>query len=309
MRFSALLFILALFLPHAAHADTPLNSIAAVINGEMITSFDLQTEMTPELLRMGLDPRKKENSERVKAVSRKILDAMINNIILTQEAERLHMGASDSDIENEITQFMEHNRLTPAELQQQLQVQGLTEKAFRAKIRSSILRRRLLSTMVGRKVVVTKDEVAAYYAEHKDTFKSNQSVRFAVLMYPPTADAEKTAARIKSGALRFDKAVREFSVGPKRNEGGDLGEMPWSSLDPAWRDRLAALAPGEVSDIFEANGLKTQVKLTELIDGEGQSLDEAYAQIEAILREPKLQQRFEEYTSQLRKRAMIDVRL
>lgn len=309
MRFSVLFFIFVLVLPHTAYADTPLNSIAAVVNGEMITSFDLQTEMTPELLRMGLNPRKKENSEQVKAVSRRVLDAMINNIILTQEAERLHMGASDSDVENELRQFMEHNRLTPAEFQHQLQVQGLTEKAFRDRIRSSLLRKRLLSTMVGRKVVVTKDEVAAYYAEHKDMFKSNQSVRFSVLMYPPTADAEKTAARIKSGALRFDKAVREFSVGPKREEGGDLGEMSWDSLDPAWRDRLAALAPGEVSDIFEVNGLKTQVRLSGLVDGEGQSLDEAYAQIEAILREPKLQQRFEEYTSQLRKRAMIDIRL
>ena len=309
MRFSTLFFIFALFLPHAAYADTPLNSIAAVVNGEMITSFDLQNEIAPELLRRGLNPRKQESSEQVKALSRMVLDVMINNIILTQEAERLHVGVSDSDIENEIRQFMEHNRLTPAEFQQQLHVQGLTEKAFRDKIRNNILRQRLLSTMVGRKVVVTKDEVAAYYAEHQDMFKSNQSVRFAVLMYPPEADAEKTAARIKSGALHFDKAVREFSVGPRREEGGDLGEMPWSSLDPVWRDRLAALAPGEVSDIFEANGLKTQVKLVELIDGEGQSLDEAYEQIEASLREPKLKQRFEEYTSQLRKRAMIDIRL
>ena len=309
MRFSALLFIFALLAPHAAHAATPLNSIAAVVNGEMITSFDLQAEMAPELLRMGLDPRKKDNSDRVRAVSRKVLDAMINNIILAQEAERLHMGASDSDVDEEIRQIMERNRLTPAEFQRQIQLQGVTEKAFRERIRRVILRKRLLSTMVGRKVVVTKDEIMAYYAEHKDMFKNNQSVRFSVLVYPPTADAEKTAARIKSGALRFDKVVRELSVGPKPQEGGDLGEMPWSSLDPAWRDRLSELAPGEVSDIFEVNGLKTQVRLAELSAGEGQSLDEAYEQIEAILREPKLQQRFVEYTAQLRKRAMIDIRL
>lgn len=309
MRFSVLLFILALLTPHVAHAATPLNSIAAVVNGEMITSFDLQAEMAPELLRMGLDPRKQDNSDRVRAVSRRVLDAMINNIILAQEAERLHMGASESDIDSEIRQIMERNRLTPAEFQRQIQLQGMTEKAFRERIRRVVLRNRLLSTMVGRKVVVTKDEIMAYYAEHKDMFKNNQSVRFSVLVYPPTVDAEKTAAGIKSGALRFDRVVRELSVGPKPKEGGDLGEMPWSSLDPAWRDRLSELAPGEVSDIFEVNGLKTQVRLAELSSGEGQSLDEAYEQIEAILREPKLQQRFEEYTAQLRKRAMIDIRL
>lgn len=309
MRFSSLLFILALLVPHAAHAAAPLNSIAAVVNGEMITAFDLQAEMAPEMLRMGLDPKKADNNAKVGDLARRTLDNMINNIILTQEAERLHVTATDSDVEDELRQFMTRARLTPDEFQRQLQIQGLTEKAFRQRIRSSILRKRLLSLMVGRKVVVTKDEVAAYYDQHKDMFKSNQTVRFAVLVYPPSADAEKLASRVKSGSVNFDKVVREVSVGPKKAEGGDLGMMAWSDLDPAWRDRLLSLKPGEISDLFTVNGLKTQVKLLELSSGEGQSMEDAQEQIEAILREPKLQERFEEYTTQLRKRAMIDIRL
>ncbi len=309
MRLSILLFILALLLPSATHAANPLNSVAAVVNGEMITTFDLETEMAPELFRMGIDPEKSDKSDAVNAVSRRILDNMINSILLTQEAQRLRIAATDSDIENELRQLMERSRLTPDEFQRQLQLQGITEKTFRERVRDGILRKRLLSTMVGRKVVVTKDEIAAYYNNHKDMFKSDQQVRFSVLVYPPDVDAAKTAARIKSGSVSFDKVVREISVGPRADEGGDLGTIPWDDLDPAWRDQLAGLQPGQASGLFEVNGLKTQVFLTELSAGDGQSLEEASDQIETILREPKLQQRLEEYTMQLRKRAMIDIRI
>ena len=295
--------------PFTGFAAAPLSSIAAVVNGEMITTFDLQSEMAPEMIRMGLDPRSAANAGKMDVLSRKVLDSMINNIILTQEAERLHVTASDSEVEEEVRRFMERSRLTPSEFQRQMQLQGITEKAFKSRIRNGILRRQLLSTMVGRKVVVTKEEIAEYYKQHMGMFKSNQNVRFSVLVYPPSADAGKFASRIKSGATSFESVAKEVSVGPKAQEGGDLGVMAWGDLDPAWRDRLSALKPGQTSDLFELNGLKAQVRLLELSSGEGQSLEEASEQIEAILREPKLQERFEEYTSQLRGRAMIDIRL
>ena len=39
-----------------------------------------------------------------------------------------------------------------------------------------------------------------------------------------------------------------------------------------------------------------------------QTLEEATPQIERILREPKLQERFREYSEQLRKRAVVEIR-
>lgn len=310
MRVASFVFILALLLHlPVAHAAAPLNKIAAVVNGEMITSFDLQAEMSPEVLRAGLDFRNPAHTEAIDALARKILDSMIANIILTQEAERLKVTVGESEVDAELRKFTERSKLTPEEFQRQLQLQRITEKTFRDRIRNSILRSRLLATMVGRKVVVTKEEIAKYYEEHKQTFMNNQQVRFAVLVYPPSVDVNKYAARIKSGASTFEQIVREVSVGPRAQEGGDLGLVHWTDLDPAWRDRLTSLQPGGVSPVFEFNGLKGQLKLLSLSSGEGQTVEEASQQIETILRDPKLQERFGEYSEQLRKRAVVEIRL
>lgn len=66
---------------------------------------------------------------------------------------------------------------------------------------------------------------------------------------------------------------------------------------------------GMVSGLFEVNnGLKGQLKLLSMESGDGQTLEEATPQIERILREPKLQERFREYSEQLRKRAVVEIR-
>ncbi|MFR8055044.1 MAG: hypothetical protein ACLU6O_10170 [Bilophila wadsworthia] len=53
------------------------------------------------------------------------------------------------------------------------------------------------------------------------------------------------------------------------------------------------------------NGLKGQLASP---GTDGQTLEEATPQIERILREPKLQERFREYSEQLRKRAVVEIR-
>ncbi len=209
----------------------------------------------------------------------------------------------------EMQQIMSRNKITPEEFQRQLQLQRMSEKDFRERVRSGVLRNRLLANMVGRKVIVTKEEVADYYNIHKQNFVNNQRVRFALIVYPPTENAEKQSARLRGGKASFEEVARKVSIGPRAQEGGDVGMVSWNTLDPAWQERLSLMEPGEISDLFEVNnGLKAQLKLIDMESGEGQTLEEATPQIERILREPKLQERFREYTEQLRKRAVVEIR-
>ncbi|WP_300682425.1 SurA N-terminal domain-containing protein [uncultured Bilophila sp.] len=307
MRIASLVLFAALVA--AVPAQAAINGVAAVVNGEMITEFDLQNEVAPEAMRRQIDPKKPAQREAYDALTSATLERMINNIILTQEAQRLKISVSDSEVDNEMQQIMSRNKITPEEFQRQLQLQRMSEKDFRERVRSGVLRNRLLANMVGRKVIVTKEEVADYYNIHKQNFVNNQRVRFALIVYPPTENAEKQSARLRGGKASFEEVARKVSIGPRAQEGGDVGMVSWNTLDPAWQERLSLMEPGEISDLFEVNnGLKAQLKLIDMESGEGQTLEEATPQIERILREPKLQERFREYTEQLRKRAVVEIR-
>ncbi len=291
-----------------APAAEPLNKIAAVVNGEIITSYDLAAAAAPELLRERLDSKNPAHASRIRTIQDRVLEAMINDIIMAQEAERMKVGVDESEVETALQQFKERSRLDDNEFQRQLRIQGLSEDDFRRRIRKGLLRNRLLATMVGRKVVVTKEEIASYYEQHKHTLQADGRVRVALIVYPPDASAETWAQRISSGRIAFDEAVRKVSVGPRISEGGNLGEIDQQDLAPELREQLEKLSPGQVSGLFVLNNLQTQIKLLSRSAGVPQSLEEASEEIERILREPKLEERYREYSAQLRKRAVVDIR-
>ena len=90
-----------------------INGVAAVVNGEMITAFDLQAETAPEAMRRGLNPKDPNQAAAIEELTKATLERMINNIILTQEAQRLKISVGDSEVDNEIQQIMSRNKMTP----------------------------------------------------------------------------------------------------------------------------------------------------------------------------------------------------
>ena len=304
MRF--FIFLLLLFISILpVSAEQFINKTVAVVNGEIITLFDLQAETAPEIFRQQLNPNNPADKAKVEKA---ILEGMISNLILTQEAERLHVNVGKDEVESEYHNFIAKSQLTPEEFQYQLELQHLTEDSFKERIRSSILRSRLLGAMVGRKIVVTKKEIEDYYQKNHDKLKNNNQLQLAILVYPPDINAKDWAARIKSGSVSFEEVVKKVSVGPKAKEGGDLGSIDIEDLNPEWLEQLSTMKPGEVTSLIDINGLQGQLKLINIIKGEPQTLETLTPYIEEILREPKLEERFKEYTDQLRKRAVVDIR-
>ena len=232
MRIVSTAFLLFFLITSPVRAA--INGVAAVVNGEMITAFDLQAETAPEAMRRGLNPKDPNQAAAIEELTKATLERMINNIILTQEAQRLKISVGDSEVDNEIQQIMSRNKMTPEEFQRQLQIQRTTEKDFRERIRSSILRNRLLANMVGRKVIVTKEEIADYYNQHKQTFMNNQKVtwngsgnaweytpskfwpsgandKVSFFAYAPYAGSNGITALILHGRTAFRSSSREMS--------------------------------------------------------------------------------------------------
>lgn len=287
-----------------------MNKAVAVVNGEMITQYDLEMASVPMLMQERLDPRNPANADKVKEVMRKTLETMIVDILVVQEAERLKVGATDSDVQAELKQMVERSKMPEDELFRQLAQQGMDKQQVLDRLRKRVLQQRLMANMVGRKVIVTKDEIAKYYAQHGNSISIGGSVEFAVLIYAPQVKSSDWSGRVQSGKVSFEEAVRRVSVGPGRKEGGRLPKMPWEEVVPQVRVQLEKLQPGQISEVFTMDGLDTQLML--IADHKGKqltTLEEASPVIEERLRAPKLEERYKDYLAQLRKKALVEIRL
>ncbi len=308
--FSLSFIVISLLLSHSpVFADAVFNKIVAVVNGEIITQYELQEAIAPELLRNGLSRNSPAHTARIEAMERSVLDSLITDKLFVQEAKRYEISVKDSEVENEVRMMAQRNGMTLEQAIERMGKDGMSYEAFTEKLRNNILRSRLLSFMVGRKVVVTKEDVQAYYEAHKKDFQSERKAVVKVLVFAPDADAAKVVTLVRKGDLSFEDAVALYSVGPARDTGGLMGELVWSELAETWRSALEPLQDGGVSDVFVMDGRNMLLKLEHNVPGDTLPLDQVAGRIEDKLREPMLEERFQEYSGTLRDKAVIKILL
>lgn len=290
-------------------AQDVVDRIVAVVNGEIITLFELNQRFRPFLEQFeGRELLEREKRQLLEA-KQQLLDRMVEEVLLRQEAERLHMTVSDLEVQTQIRQLREELSMTEAQFLEQLRLQGLSKELYEQRVRDEIQRQRLIRFMVRRKVVVTSDEVRQYYESYQQDFLQEQRVHLALILFSSQDQAEDVLARLRGGQISFLEAARTYSLGPGAEQGGDVGKPALLDLAPEWRVALEGLAVGDVSEIFFVQGRPVVLKLLDKEAGEVLPLAEVEDRIREKLMEPRLEERYVEYIEGLRNRALIDVRL
>lgn len=303
--FAALLIVLSFLFSGAAMAsEITVNKIAATVNGEMITLHELQRQTGAELARQNMAP----SDPRAPVIMQSVLEAMINDILIRQEAGRWKITVSDNEVNTEIRNILQRNRISMQAYEQQLSRQGATLAQVKTRIHDTLLRQRMMSLMIARKVVVTKEEISTYYEAHREEFGGQKQVDFSVILFHPGVKAQKIFEDLKSGSIGFEEAAQKYSRDVSAKNGGHIGNVPLARLSPNMRDRFSSMSPGSLI-LEKTEGGDAIFRMNSLSDGKPQTLEEASRQIEEILREPRLQERFREYAQQLRAKAVIDIRI
>lgn len=284
-----------------------VNRIVAVVNGEAITLHDLKEEV--EQGGPGMNQRGPEDVDQSEALQRRVLEAMINDKLLKQEAERFEINVSDEEVQGQVDQIRQENGLSQAEFEQAVKEQGMTMDEYRQALREEIKKRKLLSNMVHQKVVVADDEIQEFYQQNQEDYGQPQTVRLRLIVHPDQAKLREVRQAIVSGETSFARAADNVSRGPGAGQGGDLGELRWNDLRSEWQDVVSALNPGEVSQVFSLQDNYALLYLEEYTDQNTQVSESAKKDIRDQLYSKKLENRYKDYIEGLREKAVIDVRL
>lgn len=310
--FRPLLFILVCLIVLAAvpvRAAETVDRIVAVVNGEIITLFELNQRIRPVLERFRGRELGPEEKAAILRLKEQALQQMVDDILIQQEAERYQLDVSDASVENEVRGFRLKNNLTEEEFAEQLKLEGSSREEFADRVRRDILKHKLLGFMVRRKVVVTKEEIQAQYEANLQDYVKDKRVGLGIIVLPAGMPALELKRRIETGEIDFPTAAATYSQGPGADQGGDIGVLPWTNLAPEWKQALNGLDQGEISDPIDIQGREALLTLLSQEGGDVQPLEAVSDQIRADLLRRKLEDRFNEYMEQLRAEALIDIRL
>jgi parvulin-like peptidyl-prolyl isomerase len=306
---ASLSVISGLSLPTAAAV---LERVIAKVNGEIITLSEFEERQVATLQAEGV------TSDRIEAFlqqrSGEILQEAIDDVLLGQKAEELGIRVRPDALDQVIEDIKKENKIaSDDDFRAQLAREGLTLEGLRRNIGRSISKRRVVTREIESKVTVTEGEIRAEYDGRPRDFQRPASVRLQeIVLSSDSAAARTQAAELvtrSKGGEDFAEIARRHSTSATREAGGDLGWVAVDELHPALLQSIASLAPGQVSEPVAIAGAIRILKVNERTEARTVPYEEAREQIARRLRQERLAAAYDRYVAELRKEAVIDLRV
>lgn len=222
----------------------------AVVNGEVISSSDLTTEVNAVLeQQIPLDPTGKEREKQRGELSPIILDAMIEQRLIMQIARTRGAVATGTQVDAQVNEikanFPSEQAFTDA-----LKQRGLTMTSLRDRLRTNITIRNL--TPLVTHITVSDADVEAYFRAHRKEFERPEQVHARHILVPSEVEAKFVLAKFQRGES-FEALARQYSQDPgSKEQGGDLGFLSKGTTVPEFEQVAFALHPGETSGVVKS---------------------------------------------------------
>ncbi|WP_304085177.1 SurA N-terminal domain-containing protein [Maridesulfovibrio ferrireducens] len=286
-----------------------VDGVVAVVNGDIITMYEMNTKMAPIMKQFNGKSISPVEVQQIKNIRKQILDRMINEMILDQEAKRLKVEISEQDIEGEIKRIKEASKFSDEEFARQLALQKTNLEGFKETLRKDIRKNRLLSYKVKNKVVVTEEEIQGVWnSTQSQQEEVKQSVHLKLILFPENISADKIRKEIISGETTFEEAANKYTVGPGAGTGGDLGVLEWDDLAKTWHDALNGLNPGDISTSFKVQESTALLKLDSFVKNKSDSFADNRDNIYERLYREKQDAVFVDFINKLREKAVIEIK-
>jgi peptidyl-prolyl cis-trans isomerase SurA len=293
------------------------NRIVAFVNNDVITLYELEKRIE-EITGQISDQLKAQDEQQYLGIRREILEQMINEKIAQEKILDLEMQVTEAEIDSTVESIKQSNQLTQEDLINQLKAEGLTYERFREEIKEDLERRRLIDYEVNSKTIVTEKQITEYYNEHIDDYRTDGRVHIASIFLMQnnpedkeeltelTVKAKSILAKIREGE-DFGTLARKFSQGPGAEDGGNLGALQISQIDPDLWKILKKLPEGGVTEpIIRENSIQI-IKLINREDAVVRPLEEVRDSIYERLYLEEIEKRYVSWIKDLRDDSYIKI--
>jgi len=311
--------LLALLATGPARARV-VEKIAAVVGDEVVLASEVEQNAAPFMQQIAAITNANERAARAAGLRREVLDRLIDEHLIEQQATELKLSVSTEDIDRTIEQIKKDNGVNDAQLAQELRTQNMDMKAYRQMLKQQIKRMRVINIAVGSKISVSDNDVQAYYDRH---MKSGDNVQVRAshifIAIPENADAatviakEAVAKKLLDRARNgedFAKLAKEFSEDPNtRTEGGDLGYFGKDMLPKPIEEMVFAMSIGEVRGPVRADRGFHVIKLVDKRAKDVKPLADVREEIRNQLRQKEMERQTKSYLTDLRKKTLVELRM
>ncbi len=242
--------------PTAAPQAALSESVAAVVNDQIISTYDLAQRMRLLIATSGIQP----TQENIPQFQREALISLVDERLQIQELRRqekdqkISIVATDEELNEEIADMAKSNNLSAEQFIASLQNQGIGITTLKEQIRAQVSWQRWIRGRYGSRLRVGEDQVKAAQQRIEAAASKPQYQISEVFLDANRVGGMETAMtgaaqlvnQMQQGAP-FPAVARQFSASATAANGGDAGWITAGEMAPEVDAALEQMRPGQLS--------------------------------------------------------------
>jgi parvulin-like peptidyl-prolyl isomerase len=313
------LTVLLIMLMSAAALGEVADKIIAVVNDEVITLKEFNDACEPYLKRIDETYKGNDKEVIIRQTKDAILQRLIDNLLIEHEAKKAGASIKEEEVTDVLKEMLTKQNIKMEDFLKRLESEGNSLAAVKKEIKEQLMRMRLMRREIKAKIMVSEQEIGEYYNQHRDEYEGKEAVRIKqiLLLIPQGAD-KATKAKIKEEALQiqkralggepFEQLAAKYSQGPGAAQGGDIDFIEKGGIIPEVETVAFSLPLEQVSGVIESG---IGFHILKVVDKRGAGLKPMATvreEIKTKLEDGKLEKKYDEWISSVRKKSSIEIR-
>ncbi len=276
------------------------DEIIAVVNNEVITKKDLEDFQNFMRVQLASEYKGKELETKIQSMKLDLLDRLIEDRLILQEAKKNKVQPNKSRIAARIAE-MKKRYSTDMEFQNSLRQQGLTQADLEAKIADQFLMYGMIEIKVRSKVAVSPAEITDFYNKHKQDFISPEE-REAGVVTISSEDLSKDIAKNLKAFQNLSDLAGRYGLTEEQLKVSKNGQ-----LSKEVESVIFKLALNKISEPIKVQNSYYVFQVKNIIPVKEQTLVEARDSVASFLFSKKMQEALVRWLDELKKHSYIKI--
>ena len=296
-----------------------VDRIVAVVNDDLITLFDLDQSFQPyEENIKALGYTSERERETLFKLRTDLLSRLIERKLTDQVIKKNNLEVSEQEINTALERIKEGRSLTDEDLRAELAQQGLTLEEYRKNLKQQLLRNKLVNREIKSKIVITEDDISNYYNAHRENYAGEMKYHIWNIFIRPSQFADSSTQRLALEKMEavvtkltqgqsFESLAVEEPDSPMAPQGADLGLYRLDELSPQLQKAVKDMKAGDYSPILKTEMGYQIIYVQKIVETDSKSVAEVKSEIQETLYNEAVDNKFQTWLKDLRKRSHIKI--
>lgn len=241
----------------APPAAAPQVGIAAIVNDEMISAFDVEQRVRLLLVTTGVP----YSPEAARAARLAALRALVDEALELQEARKQSVVITKEQIEQSFQQVLDSNKVTLEQFEQLMQQAGTSAATLKRQLGAELAWNQVVLRRYQGRLSVGAEQIQAAIDRIKANAGRPESLVSEIMIAVDNPEQERPAQMLAQqlfdqirGGARFSALARQYSQAPSAANGGDIGWILPGQLSSELDDTLGQMQVNSISPPVRASG-------------------------------------------------------